>query len=63
MKGLKNEKIKTIMKIVRINIDLPEDVAKQWNVIAAMAGKDRKNHIQDLLTDLAKKKSKVYEKG
>jgi metal-responsive CopG/Arc/MetJ family transcriptional regulator len=44
------------MKTIRINIDLPEEVAKQMNVIAAIAGRDRKNYIQDLVTEHAKKR-------
>jgi len=44
------------MKTVRINIDLPEEIAKQMNVIAAIAGRDRKNYIQDLVTEHARKK-------
>lgn len=34
---------------MRINIDLPDDIAKQFNVLAAEKDTDRKNYIQDLL--------------
>lgn len=44
------------MKTVRINIDLPEEIAKQMNVIAAIAGRDRKNYIQDLVSEHVRKK-------
>lgn len=47
------------MKIVRINIDLPESIAQQMNVIAVMSGTDRKNYIQNLVIVHAKKKQKV----
>lgn len=34
---------------MRINIDLPDDIALQYNVEAAKQGTDRKNYIQELL--------------
>lgn len=34
---------------MRINIDLPDDIAKQFNVLAAEKDTDRKNYIQELL--------------
>lgn len=34
---------------MRINIDLPEDVAKTLNVMAAQSDTDRKNYIQSVL--------------
>lgn len=34
---------------MRINIDLPDDIALQYNIEAAKQGTDRKNYIQDLL--------------
>lgn len=38
-----------LIKAMRINIDLPDDIALQYNVKAAEQGTDRKNYIQDLL--------------
>lgn len=34
---------------MKLLIDLPDDVALDYNVIAAKNGTDRKNYIQDLL--------------
>lgn len=34
---------------MRINIDLPDDIAKTLNVLAAQYGTDRKNYIQSIL--------------
>lgn len=34
---------------MRINIDLPDDIAKWYNVQAAQSDTDRKNYIQSVL--------------
>jgi len=39
---------------MRINIDLPDDVAKKFKVLAAQKDTDRKNYIQDLLVTHAR---------
>lgn len=36
-------------------IDLPEDIAKDLRVLAAIADKDLKNYIQEILIEHAKK--------
>lgn len=39
---------------MRINIDLPKDVAKKLKVIAAKSDTDRKNYIQNVLINHVK---------
>lgn len=34
---------------MRINIDLPDDVAKQYNIMAAQNDTNRKNYIESVL--------------
>jgi hypothetical protein len=38
---------------MRINIDLPDDVAKTLNVLAAQSDTNRKNYIESVLVNLA----------
>ncbi len=46
----------TNKKMKRKNIDLSPEVFKSLSIMAAEAGKDLKNFIQDKLAELAKKR-------